>query len=143
MDLPFTPQGIVRCRDLVQAVRGVRIATNVFYKNFGPLLLAKVPVLNLDVRRIKYEISISEISGTNPVAVQLATIDPLSNVTFEMVTLDAAATLIIERTWEKDADAVCLGVIAAQSTAVVLGGSASISVRETFLTPLPADEPVV
>lgn len=145
VDLPFTPLGIVRCRDLVQAVRGVRFTTVEKITNLAePTIITQV--VKLDPRRIRYEIYLTETSGAGPMWVDFFNTPnkPAGGQGILIIGVSAGSTIVITRDWLEDGDLVCAPLWCLNDTTLDIGTAVSnISVRETLLSPNPVDEPVV
>ena len=131
---PDNPKWILQCRDLVQLYYGVRMvaATRESTPGFQPNVTGDlVPV---DPRRIRYEISIQNYDAA-PQFAGVGTQQAFAYNKEMQYNVPAGNTIQIERDFLSDLDAVTEGL------QFVLGNdNMSINIRETFLTPLPADE---
>jgi len=135
--LPLTGKGIVRCRDLVQLYYGARMATDVAEDAFDITQgAAPTQILKADSRRIKYEIQIT-ITGGGGIVI-LGSPRAFAAGTPQNYALSGNMTVVVERDFLTDLDAV-VGDLLCMSEFI----NAVITTRETFLTPLPVDEPVI
>jgi hypothetical protein len=128
------PKWILQCRDLVQLYYGVRMVAQITESQ--PILNNSTftTVIQQDPRRIRYEIIIVNDDAAKQ-EVDLATgtaDDPNFNLVY---VIPPGVTMVIERSFLSDLDGVTAGIMGLSSNSNV-----HLSVRETFLTPLPADE---
>ena len=126
--------GILKCRDLVQLYYGARMVVNI--RETSPLLspTADSIILQPDPRRIRYEILIANFdSAAHDVEIgSQSAIEGGVGMDYEIA---ANSSMVIERSFLSDMDAVTLGLSAGPAN-----DNVSIDIRETFLTPIPADE---
>lgn len=135
-NLPLFPLGILRVRDLVQLYYGVRMVTSVSETHYGESG-GQLQLLGQDTRRIKYTIVVANF-GDDPDEIGLWTNGGADAQNPQIYSVLGNATLVVERTFLTDLDSIALPVFAFDAN-----GTASYSVREVFLTPLPLDEPPV
>lgn len=136
MNGPLTKLGIVRCRDLVQLYYGARMAAVLVQKNKALTTGTFVEIMSADPRRVRYEIIIENFDAAAQF-VDIATPEAATSTQQQEYNLPPGSTLIIERDFTTDLDAVTIAVLANRGN-----DNMSISTRETILTPLPVDEPV-
>ena len=131
---PTIAFGILKCRDLVQLYYGARLVANVIETNPPDTSVNPGQILSQDLRRIRYEIIFSN-NGSG--AVQAFLSDTLDGVNAgpQIYTVPGFSTIVIDRTFLTDLDAVTLPLFSSTSNV-----NCVISVRETFLTPAPIDE---
>jgi hypothetical protein len=128
------PQGIFRTRDLVTLFYGVRMVASILEANPALNNTAPIQLIGQDPRRIRYEI----ILANNGDAVDTAFIGSQASFdpgTSQQYYLNAGDTLIIERNWITDLDAVTINL-----WGVTSNGNIGVTTRETFLTPAGNDE---
>jgi hypothetical protein len=131
---PDNPKWILKCRDLVELYYGARMVTSIRETVIIVQQSVVAQVMQPDPRRIRYEV----IIGSEDVASQFF---QLSTSQDKIVSqgngydVPPGDTIVVDRDFLTDFDAVTLPLF-------FLGGSNNldVSVRETFLTPLPADE---
>lgn len=128
------PKWILRCRDLVQLYYGVRMVAAIIENQ--PLFAVSAPaeLLTKDPRRIRYEIVIANQTAS-AITVQVGTQAQVQNQNGPFYQLAPNATQVIDRNFLTDLDAVTDNVWIFANVA-----DYACSTRETFLTPLPADE---
>jgi hypothetical protein len=131
---PTIAYGILKCRDLVQLYYGARLVASIIENSIGLNPGAIVKLLGQDPRRVRYEIILANTTAAAASVGINASQDAVSNI-FSTYAINAGDTLIIDRNFFTDLDAVTLSVWAEVGT-----GSLNISTRETFLTPAPVDE---
>lgn len=125
---------IRRCRDLVQLYYGVRMVAAIIENEvqggggWSPLILQ-------DPRRIRYEIIIRNADPANAAEVQIGTPPTFDLGTAQDYEVGIDQTLVIDRNFLTDLDAVTIALNFFCSNENVV-----ISTRETFLTPPPVDE---
>jgi hypothetical protein len=131
---PALKYGILKCRDLVELYYGVRMAFSLVENEV--LLDGNVDFLiGQDPRRVRYEI----ILAAQPSSVAscfIGTPPTFDLGTSQQYSVAAGGTLVIVRDWLTDGDAVTLPLAIQNNTDITFG----VSTRETFLTPIPADE---
>lgn len=131
---PNTPQGILKCRDLVQLFYGLPMVTAVIDSNVALDASAIAQVLSADPRRIKYEIILTNLGATAD-GILIGTPTDLDQGTALFAGAAAGESYTIKRDFFTDLDSVCIP-LSAQAGA----NPWVVSVRETFLTPAPVDE---
>jgi hypothetical protein len=92
-------------------------------------------VLSQDPRRIRYELVISGSDMAQTGQVIIGTSTAIDDGTAQVYSYNAGVTIQIERDFRSDMEGVCLPLFCEDGA-----GGTFISVRETFLTPLPIDE---
>lgn len=131
---PNTPQGILKCRDLVQLYYGLPMVAalieNLFYVQGGDT----VQILGPDPRRIKYEII---ISAQNASIIYIGSLNQMDQSTAAVYQFGSAGVETISRNFLTDLDSVCLPLLARNTASE---NAFEVFVRETFLTPAPVDE---
>lgn len=131
---PNTPQGILKCRDLVQLFYGLPMVANVIDSNVEIAAGDIAPILSADPRRIKYEIILTNFGATAD-QILIGTPSAIDQGTALFVGAAPGESYTIKRDFFTDLDSVCIP-LSAQA-----GANAWIaSIRETFLTPAPVDE---
>lgn len=126
--------GILRTRDLVENDQEARVAVSIIENAFSLADGLTHQILKLDPRRIRYEIVLSNGgNATDFLLVGSKTPVDLGNA-LEYKLL-AGTTAVIVRDFKTDLDAVVIDVWAANNQQPF-----TVTVRETFLTPLPVDE---
>lgn len=128
------PKWILQCRDLVQLYYGARMVTAVIEKEPPVNTSNFLPLIAQDSRRIRYEIILANEDAAAQ-TVDIGTILATGGFNFQEYSIPPGDTKVIERDFLTDLDAVTLALICQPSSLNVV-----ISTRETFLTPLPADE---
>jgi hypothetical protein len=134
MSSPQIKYGILRTRDLVQLYFGARMVASVLETSPGAIVGPTVQIISGDPRRIKYEIFLANISVAADY-VSIFSNGDTSTDNPQLISLPPGASEILTRTFFGDLDAVTLPVFLTPGA-----GSINVSVRETFLTTLPADE---
>lgn len=131
---PNTPQGILKCRDLVQLFYGLPMVAGVIDSDVGIDASLVARILSADPRRIKYEIILTNLGAT---ADQILIGEPSAIDQGKGLAVGVAAgeSYTIKRDFFTDLDSVCLP-LSAQAGA----NPWAVSIRETFLTPAPVDE---
>lgn len=131
---PNTPQGILKCRDLVQLFYGLPMVANIITTvvELAPSSIAVI--FGADPRRIKYEIIVAN-EGATADFISIGTPAEIDAGVALEIQLNGGDSYTIKRDFFTDLDSVCLPLSAATSTNPWL-----ISSRETFLTPAPVDE---
>jgi len=126
--------GVLRCIELTELYFGWRMVTSLTENYVSVSTSAPFQVLGQDPRRIRYEI-ITTNSGMADILVTFN--DSLDNVNNIGTTygIPAGETLIIERSFLTDLDAVTIPVWGGTTAS-----SIAMATRETFLTPAPVDE---
>jgi hypothetical protein len=131
---PNLPQGILKCRDLVQLYYGLPMVVNTKSTVF-PASAAPYLILGQDPRRIRYEIWLNPSSVEVEANILLGTpaeIDAGMGVSLTPGNTDGP---VVERDFLTDLDGVTIAQMILDSS-----GEVVFSVRETFLTPAPVDE---
>lgn len=131
---PNTPQGILKCRDLVQLFYGLPMVAAVIESNVEINAGDTAPILSADPRRIKYEIVLTN-AGTTTDQIAIGTPSAIDLGTALEVGAPAGESYTIKRDFFTDLDSVCIAL-----SAQALANNWVVSVRETFLTPAPVDE---
>lgn len=131
---PNTPQGILKCRDLVQLFYGLPMVANEIYSNVQIPAGSSAPILSADPRRIKYEIVLTNLGATTDL-IEIGTPSALDLHQALIVGVAAGESYTIKRDFFTDLDSVCLPLSALTGTNLWV-----VSIRETFLTPAPVDE---
>lgn len=126
--------GILQCRDLVQLYYGVRMVAAITEGFFNQSANVQASLIQQDPRRIRYELIMSNGDVTDQVFT-IGTPSSFQAGNAQTYSVKPGATLIVERTFLSDFDAVTIGL-----DATVSSSSCNLNTRETFLTPLPADE---
>jgi hypothetical protein len=130
----LTTLGIVRCRDLDELYFGGRFVVTI--KNTQFLDLSAITrILSQNPSRIRYEIFIADAVGAAGSQLVLGTSDEVRNNQGIFIQVANLVTMQIVRDFTTDAE----GVVP-ELWCQFLSGAFSVSVRETILTPLPADE---
>jgi hypothetical protein len=126
--------GILSTRDLVELYLGARTVVTIIENQTNTGASSPV-VLNQNPSRIRYEVILgnSNVVGIN--ALTLASPAACDSGFGPTYFLNPGQTIVIERNFETDGEAVCLPLNCAP-----IHGLTTISTRETILTPLPADE---
>lgn len=131
---PNTPQGILKCRDLVQLFYGVPMVASVIYSQVGIDASSVAPILSADPRRIKYEIILTNVGATtDQILIGAPSAIDLDSGLF--IGAPAGESYTIKRDFFIDLDSVCLPL-----SALAGANNWAVSIRETFLTPAPVDE---
>ena len=126
--------GILRTRDLVELYYGARMVVTIKESYFSAVTSLK-QVLGPDSRRIRYEIVIGNASNAAPFTCFVGSPASMDSLTAAFYHGAIASTLVIDRSFLTDMEAVCLPISVRPNL-----GSLDIGVRETFLTPAPVDE---
>jgi hypothetical protein len=131
---PDNPKWILQCRDLVQLYYGVRMVASIIEGQ--PFFTPNLPkqILQQDPRRIRYEIILANSDAATQIA-GLGSTDDIAFNTGQLYQVAPGASMVIERSFLSDLDAVTIPL-----SAFVTSANLVISTRETYLTPLPADE---
>lgn len=128
------PLGIKSCRHLIELYFGIQMVTDLVES--PPTDTAGVSQILLpDPRRIKYEIILANGDSLVTNTVSLSTIGGVDQPSAAVYTLGPSATIIIERTFFADLDAVTLPVWANNPS-----GDVAISTREVFLSPASEEQ---
>lgn len=131
---PNTPQGILKCRDLVQLFYGLPMVANVIDTFIQLQAATSTPILGNDPRRIKYEIILTN-NGDVTDQIGIGTAADISNAAALVIGVAAGESYTIKRDFFTDLDSVCIGL-----SAIAGANNWFASIRETFLTPAPVDE---
>lgn len=126
--------GVLKCRDLVELYYGWRVVVSITETNPPVNDASTVQILQLDLRRIRYEIILAN-SGGGPISAFIATNPDLVNTVPQSYFVEAGDTVQIERDFLTDMEGVTLPLWCA-----IANNGLFVSVRETFLTPAPIDE---
>jgi hypothetical protein len=134
---PTIQFGILKCRDLVQLFYGVRLVASILEQDNQLTTGQTGPLIAQDPRRIRYEIIMGNYDTAYLYVGIAETLDELTAAAGPPQTyvVPPASTIIVERNWITDLDAVTLPLFVQP-----IGTSFVISTRETFLTPAPIDE---
>jgi hypothetical protein len=136
------PGKILGCQQLVELYYGVRMIAAIKESSFIVEDGDTVQVLQPDPRRIRYEIAFFASAPVGESIAYLGTPQAMDSSTAEVVlsgVVPAGGTLgvynRIERSFLSDLDLVTLPQMVRS-----VGFGVDVTVRETFLTPLPTDE---
>lgn len=136
------PKWILGCQQLVELYYGVRMIAQIKESYYTVSSGATVMVLQPDPRRIRYEITFNIVDAPRAAQIFLGTPQAMDTDTAETIAAVLGTVLApagsfqrIERVFLSDLDAVTLPQMVRTN-----GASCDVSVRETFLTPLPTDE---
>lgn len=136
------PKWILGCQQLVELYYGVRMIAQVkesaFFLDAGSTSI----ILQPDPRRIRYEIAFSSLNVTTTSFIWLGTPQAMDTNSAELVQAVNGTALApvsgftrIQRNFLSDLDTVTLPQAVRSSNF-----ECDVTVRETFLTPLPTDE---
>lgn len=128
--------GILKCRDLCTLYFGATMVAVAKDTQFLPstLLTSPVQILQQDLRRIAYEIVLTN-TGTTADDMSIGTYDACLAFTAWDISLGATANFLIRRSFDTDLDSVVQPLWAFGDA-----GKIAVLVREVFLTPAPVDE---
>jgi hypothetical protein len=126
--------GMLKCRDLVELYYGARMVASVVESAFSFTAPQTMQILSPDPRRIRYEIIIGN-NNAAPAQLTVGTPSADDGGNDQFYSLPDNETIIIERDFLTDLDCICLALQASCNS-----GACIVSVRETFLTPIPVDE---
>lgn len=126
--------GILKCRELVELYYGAGMVTDVIENQFTNIsTVAGFPIIPQDPRRIKYVITWVVPSAGN--TVKLGSQRTIQSGGGQIYGATSLTTIVVTREWRDGLDEVCAALWALPSNNAIV-----ICTRETFLTPLPADE---
>lgn len=126
--------GILKCRDLVELYYGARMVTSIIENNQQGNQTTPQVLVGLDPRRIRLEIVLANRDTVNSLTANIGSPGSNNLGTSELIQLPPGGTVVIERNFLTDMESVTLPLEFQGSSSVIY------STRETFLTPLPADE---
>jgi hypothetical protein len=128
------PLGIKSARHLVELYFGVQMVTGVSESVFAPSAGINTLILGPDPRRIKYELIFANTGVSNDILIlgSPATLDTENGNSYS---LNEGETIIIERTFFADLDAVTLPLAVR-----TLNGEINVSVREVYLSPASLEQ---
>jgi hypothetical protein len=126
---------ILSNRDLLLAEYGTKMVMAIRESMVG-LTVAGLQIIGIDPRRIRYELMITNLLTAANVSTKIGSQTAIQrNVGAMLIGLPPSSSQLITRDFKTDGDAVCLEVWALASLGTII-----VSVRETFLSPLPVDE---
>ena len=131
--------GILRTRDLVELYYQGRMNVSVVLTNVAVTLNIRAVLVPQNASRIRYEFLFENIDATGVAIIDFGTPFEIDSGNSQEFVLNPHSNLLITRQFRDDLEGVCI----AQSVgAAALSGTPQIfvGVRETLLTPLPADE---
>lgn len=128
------PGIILATKKLVELYFGIAMVTDL---REATVNLATPPrqLMQADPRRIAYEIIMGNRSGTNFTAFSVGTPRAFESGFPQTYFLAPGQTIIVERNFFTDLDSVTLELQATNAD-----GNGMVTVRETFLTPLPVGD---
>lgn len=126
--------GILKTRDLVELYYGARMVATIAETEPGGLVNVQNKLLGADPRRIKYEIILGNL-GPVTHAIQIGSPSAVAGGDNQIYVIPPGGTIIIERGFRADMETVC-----GPLDMIFDNNDVQISVRETFLTPIPVDE---
>jgi hypothetical protein len=134
MTSPQIKYGILRTRDLVELYFGARMVA-ALKETFFPAITPSsiIPIMDQDPRRVAYEINLSNFNEGFAI-VFVGSPTAMGQQQGQTYFIPAGETVQIARNFFTDLDAVAI------PQSLLSESSLDVSVRETFLTPLPADE---
>jgi hypothetical protein len=131
---PDNPKWILKCRDLVELYYGARMVTATRHKTILFSASVQAQILTVDPRRIGFNLVLGN-EGAASILISIS--DTQTDIANNALLYDVpvGGSILVNRSFLSDLDSV-------SSELWMLCGDTNldVSVRETFLTPLPEDE---
>lgn len=128
------PLGIKSTRHLIELYFGTQMVTDILEVEWGNIF-TNTQILRPDPRRIKYEIVMSNLDNAIFASIALGTTGAVDGTAPALYSLAPGQTIVVERTFFADLDAVTLPVWAFASA-----GQVFVSTREVFLSPASQEQ---